>query len=138
MDTMSFSNKMNPTLAIYNINGSVLTEVENIKDLGVIFDKKLKLDAHIDSIVKKSYSMLGFIMRTTLKFNDLSCVKFLYNSLVRSRLEYNTEVWNPYQTTYISKLEKVQRKYTRLLFFKLRYERLSYSQGLEILNMIEL
>ena len=42
------------------------------------------------------------------------------------------------QHMYISKLEKVQRKYTRLLFFKLRYERLSYSQRLEILNMIEL
>lgn len=135
---MSFSNKVNPTPTNYNINGTPLVEVTKMKDLGVTFDKKLKFDDHVNSIVKKSYSMLGFVMRTASKFNDLSCVNFLYNSLVRSRLEYNTAVWNPYQSTYKSKIERVQRKYTRLLFYKLQYEPLSYTQRLQVLNMPEL
>lgn len=136
--TMAFSIKQNPTPASYNINGIELTEVNKMKDLGVIFDKKLKFDSHIEEIVKKSYSMLGFLMRTTSNFDNKDCVRFLFNALVRSRLEYNSAVWNPYQNTYSSKIERVQKKYTRFVFYKFQVPYISYPERLKTLNMIEL
>lgn len=136
--TISFSNKTVPTPAIYNINNIQLSEVNTVKDLGVTFDTKLKFDAHINSIVKKSYSMLGFVMRTSSNFNDASCIQYLYNALVRSRLEYNTVVWNPYQITYKHKIEKVQKKFTRFMFFKFQHEPKPYPQRLNTLKMMEL
>ena len=43
---------------------------------------------------------------------DKSVMLTLFNSLVRSRLEYCCEVWNPYKINHISALEKVQRSFT--------------------------
>ena len=120
------------------MNNSPLVQQSIVKDLGVIFDEKLKFDHHIDSVVRKAYSMLGFIMRATTDFHDMSCIRFLYNSLVRSRLEYNTATWNPYQDTYIKKIERVQRKYTRILFYKLQYNAQTYEQRLHTLNLLKL
>lgn len=102
------------------MNNAPLEEVTEIKDLGVIFDSKLSFVPHINAIVNKSYRMLGFIGRVTSKFNNISCIKFLYNSLVRSRLEYNSPIWNPHAVKYKAKIESVQRKYTRILQFRLK------------------
>lgn len=102
------------------MNNAPLEEVTEIKDLGVIFDCKLSFVPHINAIVNKSYRMLGFIGRVTSKFNNISCIKFLYNSLVRSRLEYNSPIWNPHAVKYKAKIESVQRKYTRILQFRLK------------------
>lgn len=135
---MSFSNKLSPTQAVYNINGSQLDVVDSMKDLGVTFDSKLSFNEHVNTIVKKAYSMLGFVMRTASRFNDLSCMNFLYNALVRSRLEYNCAVWNPHNITFIDKIEKVQRKYTRHLFYNFKYQKTPYDQRLKILNIMKL
>ncbi|RYX83997.1 hypothetical protein EON73_03570 [bacterium] len=109
-----------------------------MRDLGVIFDSKLTFKEHIESVVKMSYSMLGFIMRTTAKFNDLSCTNLLYNASVRYRLEYNCTVWNPHNVTYIENIERVQRKYTRQVFFNLGYEYTTYDQRTKILKITKL
>lgn len=137
-NTIIYSNRMSHQRPLYFMNGSYLRELSEIKDLGVTFDSKLKFDRHIDQIVKKSYSMLGFIMRTTSNFNNHSCLQFLYNSLVRSRLEYNSFIWNPYQLTYKLKIERVQRKYTRLLQFRLHQNPIPYNDRLIFFNMMEL
>lgn len=106
--SMIFSNNAVPSKPLYFINGTPLVQQSLIKDLGVAFDDKVKFDYHIDSIGRKSYGTLGFIKKTTAEFVNQSCNKFLYNALVRSRLEYNTPVWNPYNITYINRIEKVQ------------------------------
>lgn len=68
--------------------------------------------------------MLGFIMRTTQNFDNRKCIDLLYNTLVRSQLEYLTPIWSPYQQTYIDKIERVQKKYTRYIYFRcgIQYE----------------
>lgn len=136
--TMVFSNKQIPSKANYSINNIQLGEVATFKDLGVTFDSKLKFDKHIESIVMTSYKMLGFIMRITSGFHEYSCIQYLYNALVRSRLEYNTVVWNPHDQKYKLKIEEVQRKYTRILFFKLNHQQQPYNQRLKTLNLTEL
>lgn len=55
--TMIFSNKIVPSEPIYFIDNIPLLQRSSVKDLGVIFDDKLRFDEHVDSIVKKSYSI---------------------------------------------------------------------------------
>lgn len=135
---MKFSNRITPLQTLYFMNNSVLTEVSEINDLGIIFDSKLKFDTHIDAIVKKANSMLGFIFRSTSKFNDKSCIKYLFNAFVRSKLDYNCSVWSPHQTGHKLKLERVQRKYTRILYFKLNLQSTQYTERLKYLNITSL
>ena len=46
-----------------NINGHILNQSENIKILGIIFDRKLKWDGHIQNITKKCRSLMGILFK---------------------------------------------------------------------------
>jgi ribonuclease P/MRP protein subunit RPP40 len=68
--------------------------VNEISDLGAIFDSKLNFDQQICSKLNKAYSMLGLIKGN---FGNLSEFAFisLYKSLVRPHLECAVKVWSP-------------------------------------------
>ena len=60
--------------------------------------------------------MLGFIRRTiTRNERLLPTLKTLYEALVRSNLEYASEVWSPTSITLKKLIEGVQRRAMRLL-----------------------
>ena len=108
-----------PQRETYYINKSdgdkhVIKTVQWEKDLGVVIDNKLNFERHIDVAVNKAYSMLGTIKRT---FTSLTPAIFipLYKALVRSHLEYGHEIWNPWKKGEIEKLEKVQRRATKMV-----------------------
>lgn len=79
--------------------------------------------------------MLGFITRTTRDIKHLNLNKLLFNSLVYSGLEYLTPIWKPFQANKITKLEKIQRKFTRTVYFMLAKPRIDYDLRLTALNM---
>lgn len=70
--------------------------------------------------MNKAYKMLGFITRITKEFTDIKCIKLLYNALVRSQLEYCTSVWFPHTKKQIHNIERVQKSFTRHIFFRIR------------------
>lgn len=133
-----FSNKKISLPTSYTINNVPLNKVTVIRDLGVLIDSKLKFEKHIDYAVNKAYKMLGFLMRTTVRFLNIKCIISLYNALVRSHLEYNSSVWSPYQTTYVSKIEKVQKRFTRQIHSKFHIPYNSYENRLQTLKMSKL
>ena len=57
----------------YKIDDVVLEKLDKIKDLGVIFDTKLRFNYHINEKVNKTYSILGIIKRN---FNFFSGTNF--------------------------------------------------------------
>jgi len=79
----------------YEIKNTKLERIDKIKDLGVVFDSRLKFADHIKEKVKKANSILGLIKRN---FNNMPCNAgvTLYKSLVRSHLEYAEVVWSPH------------------------------------------
>ncbi len=91
---MSFYNRTSlnvKTEATYMMGPSQLESVDNMKDLGVIFDANLKFTDHINDKVNKAYGMLGIIKRN---FRGMSrnCLVMLYKAMVRSHLEYANNV----------------------------------------------
>lgn len=102
---------------VYTIDSYDLEEVKSFVDLGVLLDQKLRFNLHIESIVNKAYSMLGFIKRWSKEFNDPYITKTLFESLVRPILEYSCIVWSPYYNTHIDRIESVQKQF---LLFALR------------------
>lgn len=108
---MSFTWKRSTIESVYMIQGVVLTRLHVMRDLGVLMDKKLTFSKHVEHIIAKSYSMLGFLMRICKAFKDVQTLKSIYFAHVRSYLEYASVVWHPYKDTYVDKIESIQKKF---------------------------
>lgn len=54
----------------YNIDNQLLSKKESMRDLGVVYDKKLSFSSHIDKICKKGRQMCGFIIRNSKHFKN--------------------------------------------------------------------
>lgn len=102
----------------YNLNGVILKNVSEISDLGVIFESDMSFKSHTEHTIRKARRMLGFMIRQTMDFKNPELSKILYCSLVRSILEYGSQIWYPYQSTYKESLEKVQYKFVKHYVFK--------------------
>lgn len=61
--------------------------------------------------------MLGFLLRNTKGFRKSSTKIMLYNSLVRSVMEYCSVVWRPHYATHMLRLERVQKRFVWHLAF---------------------
>ena len=64
------------------------------KDLGVTMDDKMIFSRHIQIQVNKDNSAVGMI-RHTFNHLDKESVPYLYKSLVRPHLEYDSVIWSP-------------------------------------------
>jgi len=108
-----------------NENGvSVPLEViSEEKDLGVWVDNKLKFSAHVGHAVAKGNQILGLIKRSFV-YRDSDVIKRLFTAQVRPHLEYANAVCHPRFKKDMEKLERVQRRATKLIpkFSKMPYE----------------
>lgn len=110
---ITFSRSKNPMAYSYDLNGVLLSRVDQIKDLGVILDSKLTFKQHVSYIVDKASKSLGLMFRITKSFTDIYCLKTLYCALVRSTLEYCSTVWSPYYQNGVLRIESIQRRFVR-------------------------
>lgn len=102
----------------YRINNISIRRCSNITDLGVTFDCELTFSLHIEKVISAALKMLGFIFRTCSQFTSTCCLRSLYYTLVRSRLEYCSIVWSPYYVKYVDAVEGTQRKFAKYMWFK--------------------
>ena len=101
----------------YIMGDDTLVEVDEIKLLGVTFSKDLSFDSHIDAISNKVSKLSGFITRCTRSRSSYTLFN-LYKALFLPNITYCACVWAPHLRNHLDRLEKVQRKITRTLFFK--------------------
>ena len=113
----TITRKRNPIIYDYNMRGKALKRVEAQRDLGVLITCDARFNEHIYAQVNKANKMLGFIRRSLSSRSDqfLPTFRSLYVALVRSHLEYASEIWSPKSVTLIKFIEGVQRHGTRLL-----------------------
>lgn len=135
---VKYHRKISPMNFEYRMSNKALTEVTQIKDLGVFFDCKLKFNVHISHIVRKAYQMLGFVMRMCKDFVNLSCMFSLYSTLVRSVLEYASVVWNPFRKNQVLEVERIQKKFSLFMSKKTYTPYMDYKIRLHIHGLISL
>lgn len=111
-----------------------------INDLPEIFTSQSSLFADDHKLYRKiDCAADGFNLQTDVStFSIFQSLIKLYNTYVRSKLEYCCSIWNPYKVTYIELLEKVQRKFTRMLYYKFNWIKPDYPTRLRQLNMTSL
>jgi hypothetical protein len=90
---------------------------------GVVLDSKLDFPSHINSLVVKAFRMLVYIRRIGKEFRGPYTLKTLYNSFVRSHLEYASVVWNPYYGVHLKRIGAIQKRFLRFVLRTLGWSR---------------
>ena len=112
---LSITRKRSPFLFQYSIFGQPLSRVDHHDYLGVSISHDLRWNDHCHQTIKKANRTLG-LLRRTLRPCTKEVKKRAYETLVRPRLEYAAEVWNPHTTTGVNNLEQVQRAAARFIY----------------------
>ena len=74
----------------------------------------LKVATQVDKVVKKVYGMLAFIGRG-VDYRSWKIMLQLYKTLVRLHLEYCVQFWLPHYQKDVDALERVQKRFPRIL-----------------------
>lgn len=141
--TMTFSRKrIKTTPRLYYLHNQPIQIVEKIRDLGLLCDRELKFLFHMDEIIRKANSALGFVKRWSKEFSNPYVTRSLYIAFVRPLLEYASQVWSPYQDIHISRIEGIQRRFLRFALQCLPWDNPlilpAYRDRLQLLNLTSL
>jgi hypothetical protein len=105
----------------YTINGSDLSILNTIDDLGFTINNKLDFSDHLKKIVKRAYFKVFQLFRV-VKTKDPKIWSRAFKAYVRPVLEYGTELWNPTKLIDIIYIEKIQRFFTRKAYKKCGFQ----------------
>ena len=84
------------------------------KDLGVTFSADMKVSEQCRIAASKGNQVLGLIRRT-ITYKEKQLIVFLFKAIVRPHLEYCIQAWKPYRKKDIDKLERIQRRATKII-----------------------
>ena len=111
----------------YILDGCVLTEASEVKDLGVLIDSKLSYATHCSGIVRKA-QRLNYVILKVFSHCSAQNKFFLFKCYVRPLLDYCMVLYYPKTQNLKTMLETVQRRFTKRICDRgLGYkERLNY------------
>ena len=106
----------------YTMGDAVLGRTTQEKDLGLTFSADMKVSEQCGIAASKGNQILGLISRT-ITYKEIHLIVPIYIAMVRTHLECCIQAWRPYRKKGIDKLERIQRRATKMIP-ELRY--LSY------------
>ena len=98
----------------YEMHNTVLLKTSKEKDLGVTISADWKVSEQCGIAARKGNQLLGMIKRN-ITYREKNLIIPLYKSIVRPHLEYCIQAWRPHLKKDIDKLERVQRRATKLI-----------------------
>jgi ribonuclease P/MRP protein subunit RPP40 len=118
----------------YVMSQQRLKVVREERDLGVVLRDDLKVSGNCQQAYAKASRMLGLMART-VRYRSLEVMVRLYKSLVRPHLEYCASAWSPHYVKDGELLERVQRRFSRMVP---GLRGLEYEERLERLGLLTL
>nr|AEG42077.1 putative non-LTR retrovirus reverse transcriptase [Mayetiola destructor] len=103
--TRSFVNR------VYTIDKFELERKNEIRDLGVLLDQRFSFASHIENVTVCARQMIGYIKRVSNNKFTIETKKKLYLAYVRSKLEFASVIWSPYQDIYKDDIESIQKQF---------------------------
>ena len=110
---MRVSRARDPKFFNYSLTGQVLEEVMDAKYFGVTLSNDLEWSKHIATMTNKANYKLSFLHRN-LKGCPEKLKQTAYFSLIRNFMEYGAIVWDPYQKYNSDKVERMQRRSSKV------------------------
>ena len=98
----------------YEMHNTVLLKTSKEKDLGLTISADWKVSEQCGIAARKGNQLLGMIKRN-ITYREKNLIIPLYKSIVRPHLEYYIQAWRPHLKKDIDKLERVQRRATKLI-----------------------
>ena len=111
-----------------------LQNSEVVKDLGINVTAPLSWEHQYTSMINEAKRMSGWIFRT-FRTRNSEILLFLFKTFVIPKVEYGSQVWNPYLIKDIARIEAVQRSFTARLD---GVESMNYHERLKALNLYSL
>ncbi len=117
--------------AEYMMDGTTPESITEEKDLGVLIDDELKFHKHVSAAISKANHTLGIVKRTfdTL---DKELLPIVYKHQIRPHLKYGNTIWHPRYVADMNKVERVQRRATKVI---LELKDKPYQERLQSLNL---
>ena len=120
------------TLLTYNVSkDNLLFPSDSVRDLGVYIDSRLNWNIHYSVITTKAKQLCAWALNSFCSRNRQTML-ILFKSLIRPKLEYCCEVWNPHLIKDINCIEQIQRSFTSKID---GLRDLDYWQRLKILGL---
>ena len=108
---LQMTQKYSERLLMIQINKDKNTQE---KDLGVTFSADMKVSEQCGIAASKGNQILGLIRRNIM-YKEKQLIVPLYKAIVRPHLEYCIPAWRPYRKKVIDKLERIQRRATKII-----------------------
>ena len=85
---------------------------DTVKDLGILATNDLKFKEHIEKVTTQCKITMGSLLRTFSTREKEPMIK-MFNSYIKSKLEYCSIVWSPVEQKEIDEIEKIQKIFTK-------------------------
>ena len=104
----------------FNIGGTDIETVDQLKLLGVQVTNDLKWNANTESIHKRDYNKLWILKRLKMNGANNNEIKIIYCQHVRSILEYASVVWHSGLTQEnVTNIERFQKYALSIILYQL-------------------
>ena len=115
----------------YSLGGTLMEVTTEEKDLGIIVDTHMNFHKQTAVAISKASQMLAVIKCSFANINEFT-LPLLFKTMVRPLLEYCNTVWGPFGKVDQQRLERVQRRATRMV---LSIRHLPYPERLRLLRL---
>jgi len=111
-----------------------ITIKTTVKDLGVFSTNDLLFEEHMKKTINSSKVVMGMLLRT-FSTREKKPMLTMFNTYIKSKMEYCCIVWSPVSQKWIYELEKIQKSFTSKIN---GMEELDYHERLKKLNLYSL
>ena len=106
------------------VDDVTITASEIVRNLGVFIDEQLKLDDHVNKIIKTCFYHLRNIFKIH-KYLSIDATKSLVHALVTCRLDYCNSLLYGCKTSSIKRLQRIQNYSARAICKIAKYDHIS-------------